>query len=181
MKGKRELLYSAGVLLVLGVVAILVVNAASSKPVADIKPKPQWVYSAKFVCGIASDLPGTPPIPAPVAMGDYRTAINVHNPQGEAVKFTKKVVQALSEDIPPIRPSDKIPFGLESDFAIEIDCTDIFKIGHIPSGTFAKGFVVITTPEPLDVIGVYTSMGTTNPATLDVEEVTPKLIKQADP
>ena len=92
-----------------------------------------WVYSAKFVCGIAT--PNDPLVPA-----TYKTAINVHNPQGEIVAFTKKVVLAPSEDLAPIRPSEKKPFKLDADHAFEIDCKDIYRIGHIDPTTqpFAK-------------------------------------------
>jgi hypothetical protein len=203
---KSKLLYVAGVLLVLSVAAMLVNTAASKQgkvnegqagideqsggaivdppPAALIIPRQEFVYSAKFVCG-------SPPVPVPnpgglIPMGpvvpaDYRTAINIHNPQNIPVNFTKKVVLALSEFEKPRPPSEKIPFGLNPDYAFEIDCQDIYKIGQFGNMPFAKGFVVITTPLELDMVGVYTSISSTNDITLDVETITPKLIRTIRP
>ena len=51
---------------------------------------------------------------------------------------------------------------LASDYAMEIDCTNIWEFLGIGSGTpltapFTKGFVVILATLPLDVYGVYTA------------------------
>jgi hypothetical protein len=184
---RRKLQYVAGVLLVLSIAAIaaILVNIAASKQdgtenqpqAADPRPIVfnQYVYAAKFVCGnpVADSALGGM---GPVVPADYRTAINVHNPQNIPVNFTKKVVLALSEFQPPRPPSEKIPFGLKPDYAFEIDCQDIYKIGQYGNMPFAKGFVVITSPLQLDMVGVYTSISSNNDTTLDVETVTPKLI-----
>ncbi|MFQ6063465.1 MAG: hypothetical protein ACE5J9_09880 [Methanosarcinales archaeon] len=157
----------------MGIIAILVVNAASpSSSSEDQSVNPQvwrYVYSAKFVCG-KTDMTG---LAAPVVPGTYATAINVHNPWYFTVNFTKKVAQAPREFDKPIPPSRPIDASLKSDYAFEIDCEDIYKIGNIPPTTkpFAKGFVVITSPRPLDVVAVYTGadLQTNSLQTLEVE------------
>lgn len=173
MKENKKLLYFGGLLLALGIIAILVVNAASPSPLEEdqsVNQKVwQYVYSAKFVCG-KSNMTG---LAAPVVPGTYATAINVHNPWYFTVNLTKKVAQAPREFDKPIPPSKQIRYNLGPDYAFEIDCEDIYKIGNIPPTTkpFAKGFVVITSPRPLDVVGVYTGadLQTNSVQTLEVE------------
>lgn len=129
---------------------------------------PKYVYAAKYVCGDGGYSNGA------VAPAKYHAAINVHNPQNYAVTVYKKVVQALPENKIPLPPSLKRQYSIKSDYAFEIDCADIKQIGGI-TGPFSKGFVVIESPKPIDVVGVYTS---TNPTgiTYDIEEVTPKYV-----
>jgi hypothetical protein len=121
---------------------------------------PSNVYSAKFVCGTSAG-------PDPVVAGDYRSAINVYNPNGFNVFLRKKVVLAERE------PAAGGEFGdisgwryevIPSSGAFEIDCDDIRSFFEgVPS--FIKGFVVIETmDEPsgvafngeLDVVPVHT-------------------------
>ena len=120
------------------------------------------------VCRLQDELHGK--IYAP---GSYRTAINIHNFNDEAVGFRKKAVLAVREiDFPTSGP---IPIGgpvderLRADEAMEVDCQDICLLFDdlciLPD--FMKGFVVIKVPGPprstksalptqLDVVGVYT-------------------------
>lgn len=171
----KKLLYFGGLALALGIIAILVVNAATPLLSEDLDPKDQnvnpqvwqYVYSAKFVCGY-SNMTG---LAAPVVPGTYATAINVHNPWYFTVDLTKKVAQAPREFEQPIPPSKPITYNLKPDYAFEIDCEDIYKIGKIPNKKFAKGFVVLTSPRPLDVVAVYTGADpkTNSLQTLEVE------------
>jgi hypothetical protein len=105
-------------------------------------------YAAKVMCG-KSNRPG-------VAPGVYYTAINVHNPSRDSVQFRYKFALTGPNMQPgPITPW--IPSILRYDQAIEIECTDsLARLGH----GFAKGFLVLeTTHEELDVVGVYTVVG----------------------
>ncbi|MFQ6062284.1 MAG: hypothetical protein ACE5J9_03810 [Methanosarcinales archaeon] len=155
----------------MGIIAILVVTATSPPSLEDQSVNPQvwqYVYSAKFVCGYSN----TTGLAAPVVPGTYATAINVHNPWYFTVNLTKKVAQAPREVEKPIPPSKPITYNLQPDYAFEIDCEDIYKIGNIPNTQpFAKGFVVLTSPRPLDVIAVYTGADskTNSLQTLEVE------------
>ncbi|MGH7539173.1 MAG: CARDB domain-containing protein [Gemmatimonadales bacterium] len=121
----------------------------------------KFEYAVKFVCG----LPDT----RAVSPGMYFTAINVHNPNPDSVQFRKKVASTL----PGEQPGPISPFSsnlLTPDQALEIDCVDIFR--HARLVRFAKGFVVIQSLEPLDIVAVYTAAGRTRMVeTLALERV----------
>ena len=94
----------------------------------------------------------------------YATAINIHNPNQlrttAPIQFTKHAVLAREEDLTPVPPGAPVSEVLPSDFAMEVDCTNIFKLLGSPAGvTFWKGWLVIltTSPNQLDVVGVYSS------------------------
>jgi hypothetical protein len=130
---------------------------------------PLLQYAVKFVCGkSAGDV---------VAPGVYFTAINVHNPTNEEVRFRKKVAVALPGEQPgPI--SEFSEAKLAPDQALEIDCPDIFRHASTPEeepADFLKGFVVIESDVDLDVVAVYTAAGRNEQVvTLDVERVSPR-------
>ncbi|OGN94939.1 MAG: hypothetical protein A2Z75_03855 [Chloroflexi bacterium RBG_13_50_10] len=147
------------------------------------------IYSAKFLCGPALGGEGVQP-------GSYSTAINVHNPNDETVYLYKKAVIAQREDEARGRISAFRRVALGPDEAIEIDCIDIVKFFGAQQETgvtapsqqtqallqntnvtpisslvsFIKGFVVIYSTAPLDVVGVYTG-STSNGFSLDVEQI----------
>jgi len=147
------------------------------------------VYSAKFLCGPAFGKEGVQP-------GSYSTAINVHNPHNDTVYLFKKAVIAQREDEPRGRISAFRKVRLAPDEAIEIDCIDIVRLFGAEQETgvtapsqqtqtvlqttavrpltspisFIKGFVVIYTTAPLDVVGVYTA-STSAGFSLDVEQI----------
>lgn len=143
------------------------------------------VYSAKFLCGPAFGGEGVQP-------GSYSTAINIHNPHNYTVYLFKKAVIARREDEPRGNISDFRKVSLGPDEAIEVDCVDISSFFgpqevslQAPSTTlttaaavtpmnrvvrFIKGFVVIYSTAPLDVVGVY-SASTPNGFSLDVEHI----------
>ena len=125
-------------------------------------------YAVKFVCGVVSPAVGAPP--PPVAKGAYFTAINVHNPSREAVKFQKKFAVALPGEKPG-KVSKFFETGLQADEAFEIDCPDILK--HLDMKGFVKGFAIIQSPRELDVVAVYTAAATaTGPVvTMEIERV----------
>lgn len=105
-------------------------------------------YAAKVMCG-KSNRPG-------VAPGVYYTAVNIHNPGRDSVLFRYKfALTGLNQQPGPITPW--FPSHLLYDQAIEIECTDsLARLGH----GFAKGFLVIeTTRDELDVVAVYTVLG----------------------
>lgn len=203
MKGKKKVYYTGGLLLVLGIVAILIMNTASSAPSqqdqgaeaqeaqpdaqqigtqqipAILLPTTTYQYAVKYVCGNGASSSGA------VATGRYMTAINVHNPQSVSLSLKKKVAQAVSEDLLPIAPSNFTSYTIKPDYAFEIDCRDIYTIGNIGTAVpFTKGFVVINSPRQLDVVAVYTSelissTGAVIDTNLEVETVKPKQILPA--
>src|ERR1041385_3959553 len=107
-------------------------------------------YAVKFVCG-------TPDRPA-AAPGRYFTAINVHNPNPDTVQVRRKYAFTLAgEQRAPI-VWDRRPLSVMPDQALEIDCTGITRVRRAP---FLKGFAVLLSPLPLDIVAVYTAAGGT--------------------
>jgi serine protease len=125
-----------------------------------LAPKPPegagiYEYAVKLVCGIQKD-----PKSMVLARGFYATTVNIHNPGPKPVTFEKKL--ALS--IPPgeQKPGKVIRIAkddLEVDQALATDCDDIARRvfdGSLPT-PFIEGFVVIRSPQSLDVTAVYTT------------------------
>lgn len=106
---------------------------------------PVYQYAIKIVCGKADG--------KILAKGIYHTAINIHNPSYKMVTFRKKFAVAL-----PGKPGDVTRFfdaRLGSDQALEIDCPEIMK--YTKCKNFVKGFVIIESDFPLDIVAVYTA------------------------
>jgi hypothetical protein len=171
-------------------------------------PSQKDVYAVKFLCGSILP-PSTSPNPTngapegPVKPGNYLTAINVHNPNGNTIAFLKKAVllyqaDKLTEPEMPMPPSQLREAVLKPDWGLEIDCADIrnvlLKGSAPPAHIFIKGWVVIEVkgyqahqvdPLPLDVTAVYTSHGYVKSGGAvipegfaeDVEPVLPKRVK----
>jgi hypothetical protein len=122
----------------------------------------RFEYAAKLVCGIQSDTRNMQ-----LARGFYATTINVRNPNESAVTFEKK----LSLTIPPGGQAPGRVYLIAIDTlrtgeALAVDCDDIRDRvfdGSFPA-PFIEGYVVIQSPESLDVTGVYST------ATLNAEE-----------
>jgi hypothetical protein len=125
-------------------------------------------YAVKFVCGKSDG--------KVVAPGQYWTAINVHNPAYQRVRFRAKVAVALPHlDAGPVSPFFDAKLG--PDEALEIDCEDIFRRAHTDAD-FLKGFVVIQSHEELDVVAVYTAAGRdAQVETFHTERVSPRRLQ----
>ena len=136
-------------------IALAAVALGTSAAHAQVNFK--FEYAAKFVCGLAATLPGTPAGTLPVAPGYYYTAINVHNPSTtELNQIQKRFVIALpGETVGP--KSGFVPEQLKADDAMEIECPDIAKQLGLTVGKFVKGFVDIRSTAELDIVGVYTA------------------------
>jgi CARDB protein len=112
-------------------------------------------YAAKLICGVQKD-----PKEMRLARGFYATTINVHNPQREDTTFFKK----LALTIPPgrQRPGKVIPIATDKlgpDEALAVDCEDLRRRlfnGTLPA-PYIEGFVVIQSPQSLDVTAVYST------------------------
>ena len=126
-------------------------------------------FSCKFVCGRASNIP-------PVLNGEYKTAINVLNPSGGTVKFSKQAVESksLSEERGDV--SDGSDETLKTGEAVDIDCKDILKLlknlNEVDAKkfllqNFIKGFLVIR-GGPL-VVEVVKTAGPGNATTASME------------
>lgn len=129
-------------------------------------PGMKYQYAVKFVCGKADG--------RVAVKGNYRTAINLHNPSYRDVKFVFKVAIAL----PNLKEGPITEFksaSLGADGAAEIDCPDIWRRLDWNADRWAKGFVVIATDDELDVVGVYTATGPDRRTiALELERVEPR-------
>lgn len=127
-------------------------------------------YTAKFMCGLVPDsLPDWP-----VAVGEYRTSLNVRN-NTESEEYIDKHISVIY--------ADGQAMGREPDYAMDLfqdsimlpahsstmdDCARIYQLtGYLP-GTFIEGFFEfnafqnMTREMPgLVVVGVYTTMSVT--------------------
>jgi len=119
----------------------------------------KYQYTAKFICGeVKQDATqqNMYNMPSP---GDYRTLVNIHNPQPWNVTIRKKVVIASEEE--PWRPIQpvwaKSSYLLQPDYAFRMDCSDIYKINGTTPGTFIEGFVVLFAQRQLDATALYTA------------------------
>jgi hypothetical protein len=151
--------------LLAALVSVAVALAAGG--VSSLQAQTQFQYAAKFVCGPVA--PGTPAAGL-LANGAYFTAVNVHNPNPQALDLRKKFAVALpGEKAGPV--SQFFGAVLQPDQALEIDCADILQ--HLKMKGFVKGFVVILSPRELDVVAVYTAAGSPGGpvVTLELERV----------
>ncbi len=126
----------------------------------------RFQYTVKFVCGPGDEVQAV--------KGLYLTAINVHNPgvrAGDSVRFAKKVAIAFPGEQPgPVSRFRKAT--LRANHALEIDCRDIRSFFTIQLPEFIKGFVVILSPKPLDVVAVYTARHSNGEVeSIDVEHI----------
>ena len=114
-----------------------------------------YKYPAKLVCGLQDD-----PSNLRLTEGFYATAINILNPNQRTATFTKKLALTFPPD--EQKPGEVINISrdrLRSDEALEVDCEDLKKTvfaSGLPA-SYLKGFVIITSTQPLDVTGVYTT------------------------
>jgi CARDB len=145
-----------------------------------VEPPGRYVfeYAAKFICGLQKD-----PDDLRLMLGRYGTEINVHNPGRGKVKFFKK----LALTVPPgeQRPGKILPIGhdvLGPDEALAVDCAHIAR-KLFPSGLpapYITGFIVIQSPESLDVAAVYTTSalegGPRVASSIDVEQIAERRI-----
>jgi hypothetical protein len=107
------------------------------------------MYAAKFVCG--------KPDNRIVALGQYFTAINVHNPSPTTrAIYIKRFAIALPEEKPG-RISEFARGILGPDEAMTIDCENIYRHTGASPGSFLEGFELLYSPSELDVVSVYTA------------------------
>lgn len=174
------------ILLVMAICIALTVGIAAYASV-DISPEivtaaPKYQYVAKFVCGNSTDTS----LKNPVVPGMYRTSINIHNPQTANVSITKRVIQSSREIDQPKPPGKIVPYNnLQTDYAFEMDCEDIYSIGAIPANQqFSEGFITISSPKQIDVKVIHTAgalyvsgtaTNTYQVSTMSVETINPKI------
>jgi len=124
------------------------------------------VYPVKFVCGAKA-----PKTWDAVFPGRYFTAINIHNASSDSISIR---TQIASTQAAPIQGTvfNGPSINLGRTRALEIDCEEILKSAHTDG--FLKGFLIIPTRRPLDVVAVYTTGTEAGPSSIDVVTVAPR-------
>lgn len=108
----------------------------------------RFQYAAKLLC--TANIPGTSQTTPSVLPGVYQTAVNIHNPHEESVRWRRKITQPL------LGISQFIEAELKPDEAVRVDCDQLVSdFGPFLHG--AEGFVVIESSQSLDVTAVYTA------------------------
>ncbi len=170
MKKLRVVLLSAIIVsTILGSTFTLLLLRPSLASPAPSTP-PAFMYTAKWICNIANPFFAGLPLDTNRAEsiglvpGEYKTDINVHNPNAGNVTITKKIVASLAESQNVFNVPKGEAFTLVGpDAAFRMDCLDIFL--HLPCPLFcinspiaAKGFVSFFSSAPnLDVVAEYSS------------------------
>ena len=133
-----------------------------------------FVYSAKIVCVPELGKTSTALVPG----AKYRTAVNVHNPWQEPADIKKWVTLARPQGKRPIM-GQPIEERLEPTWAFDVDCVHMKNDFGLPDGASVaggKGFLVIQSDRPLDVVAVYmTKKNKGSGISIDVEYIQPKV------
>jgi hypothetical protein len=125
-----------------------------------------YQYTVKYLCGEGdSDI---------LVRGTYRTAINIHNPYDFFQRPVCWKVLSPTPDATPTPPGPWVTVELPPDSGMEINCRRISQFaGGIPTG-----FVVIRSPNELDVVAVYTVERPDQPAVhLEIETIPPRIMQ----
>ncbi len=126
-------------------------------PIVHLQPSDsaRYMYVAKIVCGTQRYQNNLQ-----LARGVYSTTINVHNPNEENAHFLKKLALTFPPGSQQQGRIDTIGIDtLRPDGALCTDCADLQK-RLFPNGfpaPYIEGFLVLKSPVPLDVTGVYTA------------------------
>ncbi len=126
-------------------------------------PEFRFQYAVKFIC--TSNSPGTSQTTTSFPPGSYQTAVNIHNPNDDTIRFRMKLANALSGDI-----SNFVSDGLKPDQATHVDCSQLQRFPPVPIHGF-EGFLVIESNDSLDVVAVYTAANKDGVTSIDVEYV----------
>ena len=135
------------------------------------RPAPYaFQYAAKFVC--IANIPNTSATTDSLLPGVYETVVNVHNPHDRDVKFRAKVALGRQGLI-----SKFVDQGLGPDEVTRYVCRDLRETFELFPIHGAEGFLVIESPDSLDVIAVYTAGPVGGEvASMDVETVRERVL-----
>jgi hypothetical protein len=123
---------------VIVVTTLMTVGASSGLAAQDasaVHDDGKFVYAVTVICGFGT------------------TSINVHNPNGRTITFTKKGIP-LDPGQVPTPPNEKQQESLKADWAFLVGCDDIAALGAM--GSSGLGDVIIESKLELDVWAVYT-------------------------
>ena len=160
-------------------IAAALLVAASANP-AHAQLKTSYQYAVKTLCTLF----GSIGFGDALSPGRYRTLINIHNPTEKKLEVARKFALAgkPGEPMGSFSVTPYKSFTLGPDQAVAYNCFDIANFfcpinGVCVDFTAIDGFLVINSPEELDVVAVYTG----NPkdgdvSTLDVDPVAARKI-----
>lgn len=125
-----------------------------------------YQYTVKYLCGEGDDVI--------LVRGSYRTAINIHNPYDFLQRPVCWKVLSPRPDGAATPPHPWQHSDLGPDWGMEINCRTISQFaGGIPTG-----FVVIRSPNELDIIAVYTVERPDQPVMqLEIKTIAPRVIQ----
>jgi hypothetical protein len=159
-----------------------VIPLSQAEPIRPSKTiKTEYQYAAKVACSLL-----LPHQDGTLARGTYRTTVNIHNPTDKKIPIAAKVALATQFGSEP-GPFGVTPFKeavLQPDGAVGVSCFDIAGYfcpidGVCVDFAFLEGFLVIKSPVPLDVVGVYTARHTDGEVeSIDVETIQPRQIRE---
>lgn len=144
--------------------------------------KTEYQYGAKVTCSLL-----LPHQDGALARGTYRTVVNIHNPTNKKITLAAKVALATQFGSEP-GPFDVTPFKkivLQPDGAVGVNCFDIAGYfcpidGVCVDFAFLEGFLVVKSPVPLDVTGVYTARHSEGEVeSIDVETIQPRRVEES--
>lgn len=142
MIARRRVFWVAGVLGLLAVALGLALGVGRGGQAQE----PNFGYPVKYLCGLSV----TTNLAGEVIVTDFRTAVNVHNPNPDPVAIDKKAVPSLSQDNPG-EPGERIYLEIPPDGAFEIDCPDIISLLELsPSATGEGGGPVTNCVDGVD-------------------------------
>lgn len=128
-----------------------VIQMKPRKPCESDKPvRQRWTYTVKVVCGRSDG--------EILSVGKYYTAVNIHNPGRKRAVLRKTISTALpGERAGRVVDAGRAALGpLES---FEIDCPDLQHYLKQQGCCLVKGFLILESATPLEVVAVYTATG----------------------
>ena len=139
---------------------------ATAKPSKATSQRFRFQYAVKFIC--TSNIPGTSQTSSSFLPGSYQTAVNIHNPNRDEVRFRMKLASSIGI-------SEFIADSLKPDGVTIVNCGRIRDFNlHLIHGF--EGFLVIESLASLDVVAVYTA-GEKSVASIDVEYVRERTLR----
>jgi len=144
MYKKTIVLVSIAAAMLLG--SIIFFEQTTKPALAQPPPTIQFETQVKFLCGVIEEPLKIGALKPPLGQGEYRTAINVLNPDESKWDQPRKITWKAVQDYGAISIfTERL---LDPNAAQEIDCTDI-RIALGTNAPFIKGFVVIRQVIPL--------------------------------
>lgn len=128
-----------------------------------------WRYTVKFLSGHSDG--------SLLAKGDYFTAITLHNPHSEKIRFRWKVAVSESGIKPGFVPEFKFD-SLGPDAILEITCAEMCNEVDLPQNDVYKGVIILESTAELNIAAIYTAAGAGGHVVeFKYEDVMPRVMK----